>query len=80
LGQVLEVEGIIGHIVNKGGQPAVSLTDPGNRLGLSVFFGPKEKKPITKLKQGEIAVFKGILTRAPVYLHPGELSPAIVPR
>ncbi len=79
---VIEVEGVILHIVNKGGQPAISLgainLSKKEGLGLLLAFGPKEKESIKKLKVGDIVIFKGILMRGPEYRKPGHINAAIV--
>jgi len=84
INSVIEVEGVILHIVNKGGQPGISLgaTDVSEKesLGLYLAFGPKEKEAIKKLKVGDIVIFKGILVRVPEYRNPGHVDAAIVLR
>ena len=81
---VIEVEGVILHIVNKGGQPGISLgaTDVSDKesLGLLLTFDPKERQPIKKLKVGDTMIFKGILLKAPTCRCPGRIDAAIVQR
>lgn len=79
VGSVIEVEGRIGSIINKGGQPSVGLTD--GRLGVAAYFGPKEREPIKQLSVGDTVTLKGILTTVPEYQKSrGTLIPAIAPR
>lgn len=77
LGSVIEVHGIIRHVVNKGGQPAVSLSDEENIRGLLLTFGPHEKQAVGKLILGSEASFKGLVVKIPSYSYPGELRPTV---
>lgn len=80
LDEIVEIEGRITHIVNKGGQPAISIFDEESELGLILFFGPNEREPIKKLKIGDTVSFKGIVIRTPTLSRPGELRPTIISR
>lgn len=80
IGEVIEVEGRILHIVNKGGQPAISIGDPDGELGFTLFFGPNERLPIKELKAGDMVVFRGILSRAPKLRNSGFIDAAILSR
>ena len=80
IGEVIEVEGRILHIVNKGGQPAISIDDPDGALGFTLVFGPNERLPIKELKAGDMVVFRGILSRAPKLRNPGFIDAAILSR
>lgn len=84
LNSVIEVKGLILHIVNKGGQPAISLAEHGvsgrERLALNLTFGPKEREGIKNLDVGDVMIFKGILVKAPSHRNPGHLDASIVPR
>ncbi|MDB4077695.1 DUF4131 domain-containing protein [Porticoccaceae bacterium] len=78
IGEVIEVEGRILHIVNKAGQPAISIGDPDGTLGFTLVFGPNERLPIKELKVGDMVVFRGILSRAPKLRNPGFIDAAIL--
>lgn len=52
--RVIEIEGVIGHIMDKGGCPAVTL-----RPNLGCFFGRDRKKQIKRLKVGQTVILKG---------------------
>jgi len=84
LNSVIEVKGVILHIVNKGGQAAISLAEhdasENYKLALNLTFGPKENEPIKSLAIGDVVIFKGILVKLPSYRKPGHLDAAIVPR
>ena len=84
LNSIIEVEGVILHIVNKGGQPAISLAEheisEREKLALNLTFGPNEREPIKNLQVGDVMIFKGILVKAPSYRNPGHLDATIVPR
>ncbi len=80
VGKVIEVEGRIGHIANKGGRPSVSLLAKTDRLGLMLSFGPAERQPLKSFVNGQPAVFRGLLKTAPRYDYAGILEPAIVVR
>lgn len=80
LGKVIEIEGIIGHIANKGGRPSVSLHSDKEGLGMILSFGPDERQPLKALAAGDRAVFRGLLKKVPRFHYVGKLEPAVVPR
>lgn len=80
VGRVIEIEGRIGHITNKGGRPGVSLLAKKDGLGMMLSFGPDERQPLKSLIKGQHAVFRGLLKTAPRYGHVGMLEPAVVVR
>ena len=81
MGLVIEVDGIIGQIVNKGGQPAIALREINllNKDSLSVLivFGPKEREPIKRLNVSDRVIFKGRLVKVSAFRY---LDAAIAPR
>jgi hypothetical protein len=80
VGKVIEIEGRIGHITNKGGRPAVSLLAKTDGLGMLLSFGPHERQPLKSLVNGQQAIFRGLLKTAPRYGYIGTLEPAVVVR
>lgn len=60
LGQVIEVSGTIEHIVNKGGQPGVTLSG-----GVTCGFGRKQKPMVGTLQKGDGINLRGIYERGP---------------
>ena len=80
IGEVIEVEGQILHIVNKGGQPAMSIGNLDGALGFILSFGPNEREANKELKAGDTVVFMGVLSRVPKLRSPGFIDAAILSR
>ena len=78
IGGVIEIEGKVLHIVNKGGAPAITLGDIHGDFGILLVFGPNQREPIKRLRVGDIYTFKGILVDVPKFRHHGMLKPAVV--
>ena len=75
---------VFGQIVNKGGQPAITLREinlsNNDSLSVLIVFGPKEREPIKRLNVGDRMIFKGLLVKVPAFSRPGCLDAAIAPR
>ena|ERR1051325_3107045 len=70
LGKVIEVTGTVKHIVNKGGQPGVTLSG-----GVICGFGKKQKSMVGTLREGDRITCRGIYKWEPS----GTTGPYVTP-